>query len=137
VNVIVVDASVALAWCLADEGDEYAERMLARVALETALAPAHWPLEVANGLLSAERRGRIGADDQPTLARLLDGLGVEIVPVELSTVLWSVLDVAREHGLSAYDAAYLDLARFKGLPLATLDVPLRDACRSAGVEVAA
>lgn len=134
---IVVDASIALAWCLADEADDLAEHILERVTLESAIAPAHWPLEVANGLLSAERRGRITADDQPDLARLLDGLGIEVVPVELSTAQWSVLDVAREHGLSAYDAAYLDLARFKGLQLATLDGGLRDACRSAGVELAA
>jgi predicted nucleic acid-binding protein len=134
--VIVVDASIALAWCMADEQDDVAELILERVAREPAIAPAHWPLEVANGLLSAERRGRITDDEQAHVARLLDGLGIEVVPVELSTARWSVLDAAREHGLSAYDAAYLDLARFKGLPLATLDGPLREACRSAGVVLA-
>ncbi len=132
---IVVDASIAVAWCLGDEADEYAERMLARVASETAIAPAHWPLEVANGLLTAQRRGRIGADELPRVGQLLNGLGVEIVPVELSSAL-GALETAQEHQLSAYDAVYVDLAQFRGLPLATLDNPLAAACRRAGVEVA-
>lgn len=134
---IVVDASVTLAWCLADEADEYAERMLDRVAAETAIAPAHWPLEVANGIRTAERRGRLEASDVARVGQLLGGLGIEIVPVELTTAMWTVLDTARELELSTYDAVYLDLARFKNLPLATLDDALRVACGRAGVEVAA
>ena len=132
---IVVDASIALAWCLGDEADEYAERMLDRVARDTAIAPAHWSLEVANGLLTAQRRGRIGADELPRVTQLLHGLGVEILPVELSTAL-GALETAQQHQLSAYDAVYLDLAQFRGLPLATLDGPLTAACRRAGVETA-
>lgn len=132
---IVVDASVALAWCLADEADEYAERTLERVVGEGAAAPAHWPIEVANGLLAAERRGRIDEADLARVSKLLNDLGIEIVPVELTTAL-SVLETARAHDLSAYDAAYLDLAAFRGLPLATLDRPLVTACRNAGVELA-
>jgi predicted nucleic acid-binding protein len=134
--VIIVDASVTLAWCLADEADEYAERMLERVVAESAAAPAHWPLEVANGIRNAERRNRLAEDEVGDVARLLDNLAVEVVPVELTTALWSVLDLAREHNLSAYDAGYLGLARHRGLPLATLDDTLRAACGRAGVEVA-
>ena len=91
---IVVDASIAIAWCLGDEADEYAERMLDRVARETAIAPAHWPIEVANGLRTAERRGRLNADELGRAGKLLNDLGVEIVPVELSTALLA-LDAAR------------------------------------------
>jgi predicted nucleic acid-binding protein len=133
--VIIVDASIALAWCLGDEADDYAERMLDRVARETAVAPAHWPIEVANGLRSAERRGRLSTDELPRVGKLLNDLGVEIVPVELNTAFWA-LDTARTHDLSAYDAVYLDLALSRGLPLATLDGPLAAACRKAGVELA-
>jgi predicted nucleic acid-binding protein len=134
--VIVVDASVTLAWCLADEADEYAERMLDRVVQEGASAPAHWPLEVANGLRSAERRGRLAEGDVTRARQLLADLGIEVVPVELSTATGTVLETAREHGLSAYDAAYLDLAYFRSVPLATIDEPLRQACQQAGLEVA-
>ena len=132
----VVDASVALAWCLGDEQDELAERVLARVAADGAAAPAHWPMEVANGLWAAERRGRIDRDDAGRARRLLVDLDVEIVPVELATAAGAVLDTARELGLSVYDATYLDLARFREVPLATLDAHLADACRTAGVPLA-
>jgi len=133
--VIVVDASVALAWCLGDEADEYAEHILDRVVREKAIAPAHWPVEVANGLLTAERRGRISSNELPRLVKLLSDLGVDVVPVELTTAL-GTLETARTHDLSAYDAVYLDLALFRDLPLATLDGPLAAACRNAGVELA-
>jgi len=131
---IIVDASVTLAWCLADEADAYAEEILERVVDEGAAAPAHWPLEVANGLRSAERRGRLSEEDLAQVRSLLAGLGIEVVPVELSTAAGTVLDAARRHGLSAYDAAYLDLAAFRAVPLATIDGPLREACTRAGVE---
>ena len=128
---IVVDASVALAWCLADEADEYAERVLERVSREGAVAPAHWPMEVVNGLRSAERRGRLKPDELPRLGRLVADLGVQILPVELTTALLA-LDTAREHDLSVYDAVYLDLALFRNVPLATLDDRLARACEQAG-----
>ena len=132
---IVVDASVTLAWCFGDEESSYANAVLDRVVNEGATAPAHWPLEVANALIAAERRSRIDEEGIADASRLLDRLGIEIVPVELMTATWSVLDTARAHALSAYDAAYLDLARFRGIPLATLDEKLRGACRSTSVDL--
>ena len=133
---IVVDASIALAWCLGDEEDESAERALDRVVMEGAIAPAHWPLEVTNGLLAAERRGRLTAVDANRAARLLVELGIEIIPVEVGTAVHGVLESARSNGLTAYDACYLDLANHRDLPLATLDGDLRRACSDAGVELA-
>lgn len=130
---IIVDASITLAWCLADEADDYAERVLELVGSESAAAPAHWPLEVANGLLTAERKGRISPGEIDDVAIMLNRLGIEVVPVELSTSLWTVLETAREHQLSEYDAAYLDLARFRNVALATLDESLRVASTQAGV----
>jgi predicted nucleic acid-binding protein len=135
--VIIVDASIALAWCLGDEGDDLAERVLDSVAAEGAAAPSHWVVEVANGLLSAERRGRLDPDATERARRLLNDLDVEIVPVELSTATGSVLDLARRHGLTAYDAAYLGLAWFRAVPLATLDDDLAKACLAEAVELAA
>jgi predicted nucleic acid-binding protein len=134
--VIVVDASVALAWCLSDEEDELAEQILLHVAADGGVAPAHWPLEVANGLLAAERRGRLDAEDTERARRMLGDLEIDVVPVELATAAGMVLDTARSTGLSAYDAAYLDLARYRGLELATLDADLADAARAAGVAIA-
>lgn len=130
----VIDASVTLAWCFADESSEAADAVLERLQDESALAPAHWPLEVANALWTAERRGRLTASDRPRLHSLLAGLPVDIAPVELSTALWGVSETARAYDLSAYDAAYLDLALVRGLRLATVDDRLRAACLKAGVQ---
>ena len=131
----VIDASITLAWCFDDESSETADRVLERLETETALAPAHWPLEVANAIRTAERRGRLGPHDLSRLRGLLGALPVEIAPVELATAVWGVLEVAMDHNLTAYDAAYLDLARVRALPLATVDARLRAACREAGVDV--
>lgn len=128
----VVDASVALAWCFEDEASSDAEASLERLLAEGAIAPAHWPLEIANALRSAERRGRVAESDMAKLRAMLISLPVEVVPVELSTAL-SVIDTARTHDLSAYDATYLHLAEVRGLGLATIDERLRTACQSAGV----
>jgi predicted nucleic acid-binding protein len=133
----VVDASVVLAWCFEDESSADADRVLARLASEDAIAPAHWPLEIANALRTAERRGRLGHSELPRLRALLAALPVEIAPVELATATGSVLDAARSYDLTAYDAAYLDLASVRALPLATTDDRLRAACERAGVELVA
>ncbi len=131
----VIDASVTLAWCFEDESSVDADRVLARLEDEEALAPAHWPLEVANALRTAERRGRLDAAELPRLRALLTALPVEVAPVELTTATGGVLEAARTYDLTAYDAAYLDLAAIRGLPLATVDDRLRAACARAGVEV--
>ncbi len=129
----VIDASVALAWCFEDEFSEEADAVLDRLEHESALAPAHWPLEVANALRTAEKRGRIGATDLPRLRALLAALPIEIAPIDLAVAIGGVLEAARACDLTAYDAAYLNLAADRALPLATGDVRLRDACSRAGV----
>ena len=131
----VIDASVTLAWCFEDESSAEADRVLARLEQEEALAPAHWPLEVANALRTAERRGRMDAAELPRLRALLAALPVEVAPLELTTATGGVLEAARTYDLTAYDAAYLDLAAIRGLPLATVDARLRAACARAGIDV--
>jgi predicted nucleic acid-binding protein len=131
----VIDASVTLAWCFDDESSVDADRVLARLEHEEALAPAHWPLEIANALRTAEQRGRMDATELPRLRALLAALPVEVVPVELTSATGTVLEAARTYDLTAYDAAYLDLAAIRGLPLATVDKRLRAAGGRAGVEV--
>lgn len=131
----VVDASVTLAWCLADESSELADRALARLEREEAVAPAVWPLEVANGLRTAERRGRLELADLTRVRGMLGSLPVQVEAVQLETALGEITDLARQLDLTAYDAAYLSLAARRGLPLATVDDRLRQACVRAGVEI--
>jgi predicted nucleic acid-binding protein len=128
----VVDASVVLAWSFDDEQSVYAETVVGRMLTEGGIAPAHWPLEVANAIRSAERRGRIASTDIPKVLALLQGLPVEIVPVELGTSL-GLLEMAGAHDLSIYDAVYVELAAFRGLDLATIDERVAAACRTVGV----
>ncbi|MDA8199958.1 MAG: type II toxin-antitoxin system VapC family toxin [Thermaerobacter sp.] len=124
----VMDASSTLAWCFSDEEGASPLPELAVVV------PALWALEVANGLMTGERRGRITSAAATALVPVLqDALAVEIDTE--ADVFRSVLPIAREYGLSIYDATYLELALRRFLPLITLDRRLQEAAAAAGVEI--
>ena len=129
----VIDASVALAWSLKDEASVLADEVLDAIDSGSGHAPAVWPFEVANALLNAERRKRITAGAPKRLLDALSTLAIEIDPLMTLEHLDAELTLAREHGLSIYDASYLSLALRFGLPLATLDERLRTAAVHAGV----
>jgi predicted nucleic acid-binding protein len=129
----VVDASLALAWHFEDELSEYADRVLDRLREDRAVVPSIWPLEVANGLLVAERRGRLSPARLARAVDLFQQLPIFVFEVGAQVALGSVLELGHVHGLSAYDAAYLELAMREGLPLATQDDALRVAAERAGV----
>ena len=129
----VVDASVALAWCFEDEATPYAESVLDRLQQTEAVVPAIWPLEIANVLLTAQRRQRLTEAQTVRLAQLLRGLPITIDTEGLTQALGSTLSLGREYGLSAYDTSYLELAMRQGLSLATQDAALRQAAARAGV----
>lgn len=131
----VLDASVALAWCFADEGSEPADRVLERLDREEAMAPSIWALEVANALRTAERRERLDRADVAQVRELLVSLPIAIEPVSLGAALNEVTDLARHLDLSAYDASYVELAARHGVALATVDERLRQACTKAGVHL--
>lgn len=133
---LALDASVALAWCFADEASDVADRALDRLDQEGALVPAIWPLEVANGLRTAERRGRLDLADLQRVRALLVSLPVQVETDDLDAALGEISDLARNLDLTAYDAAYLALAARRGLELATIDDRLIRACRLAGVRLA-
>jgi len=129
----VIDASVTLAWYFEDEEHSYAHRVLGLLDGEGAVVPGIWCLEVANGLAVAERRGRLSTADVSRVVSLLLGLPITVEDTTASRALGRVLELAREQGLSAYDATYLELAMQQGLSLATQDAALREAAARAGV----
>ena len=133
----IVDWSVVMAWCFLDEATPYAMGILERLRESTALAPALWRLESANALLVAERRRRITQKQAVDLAAFLTALPIGDDMDAVSRGLGAVLDLARAHGLSVYDAAYLEVAIRLGLPLATLDRTLRNSAKRAGVALLA
>lgn len=131
----VLDASTALVWCLDDEADARADSVLTRIGQEPAVTPAVWPLEVTNGLRSAERRGRIDERDLPSARQILLALPIQVEDISLARALADVLPLARALAISAYDASYVDLALRHGLPLATLDEQLSRAAVAAGAQL--
>ena len=133
-DAFVVDASVSAAWFLPDEATPATEAALQATAAQDVWVPALWLLEIGNLLLSAQRRKRITADKRRELAAAAGALRLK---VDREPVAIAVLDeLAARFGLSAYDAAYLELALRRGLPLATLDDTLMAAMVKAGVAAA-
>ena len=132
---IVLDASVAMAWCFEDETTPYTEAVLRRVREESALAPAVWPLELVNTLLVGERNGRHSAEHSMAFMRLISELPIRIESVELAEAFNPVAALGREHQLSSYDASYVWLATKEGLSLATLNQRVRQACERIGVSL--
>jgi predicted nucleic acid-binding protein len=132
-SAIVLDGSVALAWCFADETDSYADAVARSSPHLQIVVPVLWYLEVANALLAGERRRRCTSADTVRWMGFL-GLLPVVVDEETAPRAWTdTLLLARAHGLSVYDAAYLELALRRRLPLATLDRALKKAAKKAGV----
>lgn len=132
----VLDASVALSWAFADEGGGVSTHALERLHDDEAFVPALWGLEVANGLLTAERRSRITAAEAADFCRLLLSLPVAVDPAERRRSFDVLAPLARARDLTSYDSAYLELAARLAAPLATLDGKLQDAARDAGIALA-
>jgi predicted nucleic acid-binding protein len=107
--------------------------VLERLAQASAVVPVLWPLEVASALLMGERRKRSTEAESRKWVSILASLPIAVDP-DSNAHAWSdTLDLARGHGLTAYDAAYLELAIRRGLPLATIDTKLKGAAEAVGV----
>jgi predicted nucleic acid-binding protein len=130
-SVVVLDAPVALVWAMHDEFSVYAKHVLQHLRSEKAIVPAIWPLEVMNGVLFAERGGRIHAAERIRFFELVEQLSIEIVEVSLKTSYESVYPLAIEYRLATYDASYLWLTSVREAKLATLDEKMRRAAKAA------
>lgn len=135
-NRFVLDCSVTMTWCYEDEADTRADRLLESMSSATACVPCLWALEVANVLLVGERMGRLTEADVSRFLSRIGELPIEQEPILDSERVNAIMSLARRYGLSAYDAAYLELAIRLDVPLATLDDKLRDAAQRAGVPLA-
>ena len=126
----VLDSSVTMAWVLRDEQSAQAGAALEQVAEIGGIAPALWWVEVRNVLVIAECRGRLTQEDTAAAVQAIDALGIHLDHAPDNA---SLLRLARTHGLSAYDALYLELAVRQQRPLATLDHKLRAAAQAEGI----
>jgi predicted nucleic acid-binding protein len=130
---MVLDCSIVMAWYFADERSDYADAVARQLPDWSAYVPSSWPLEVANVLIMGERRGR---STQAQAAKLIESLAALPITIDDETNLhaWhTTVNLARAQTLTAYDAAYLELAMRRGLPLASLDAKLNAASKAVGV----
>ena len=130
---LVIDSSISIAWCFPDEQDEYSQIVLDALASEQAHVPDLWHHEVANTLIVGERRKRSTQANTVTWLGFLSSLPIAVDDETKAHAFGNALSLARDHNLSAYDAAYLELALRRGLPLATLDDKLKAAAQAGGV----
>ena len=126
----VLDASAAAAWCFADEETPAANRALDRLQRDEAIVPSLWWFEIRNVLIVNERRGRLAADDTAAFLQELERLPIRTDndPGERLG-----LALARRHGLTFYDAAYLEISVRMDAPLATIDRALQAAAQAEGI----
>jgi predicted nucleic acid-binding protein len=132
---LIIDCSITMAWCFADEATVETARVQDRLVVEAAFVPSHWSLEVVNVLVMAERRKRIITADATSFLQLLSTLDIQADHETSARAFDHLPPPCRGHGLSSYDAAYLELALRKRLPLASLDDDLRQAAIGLGIPV--
>jgi predicted nucleic acid-binding protein len=123
-------------WCFENTSTPYAEEVLEQLLVgQQAHVPVLWLYEVVSVLAKAQRSGSITADKAHGFLEDIRSLNITVDDESFGHIFGDVHKLAVEHGLSGYDAAYLELAIRQGLPLATLDEDLEKAARIAGVEL--
>lgn len=132
-NFFVLDCSVTMAWCFENQVTNYTEKVFDSLKSTKAIVPEIWHLEVCNVLLKAERYKIITNLQAIEFIEALDLLPIKVDESEIGKAMHLIIEIAREFKLSAYDAAYLELAMRKKLPISTLDKALRKAANNAGV----
>lgn len=130
-----MDASVVGCWSLPDEDDPEGDRLLAAASRGTLAVPFHFPAEIGNLVLTAERRRRITPEQARAARQAMATLSFDIDPGDFNTV-WGAYPLSVRHDLTLYDALYLELALRLNLPLATFDAALRRAAEAEGVRPA-
>jgi predicted nucleic acid-binding protein len=132
---VVIDCSITMSWCFPDEAEPASLGVFDKLRTEAVLVPDLWFLEVTNVLSIAERRKRIPPEKSAAFILLLNTLNIEVDHESSSRAFEHILPLCRQHGLTSYDVAYLELALRRRLPLASLDTPLRAAAKKLGVKL--
>jgi predicted nucleic acid-binding protein len=127
----VFDASVCVAWCFDDETTEWvANLFLPLTSADRIIVPAHWPVEIANTFLQAQRRKRVTTYQIEGFWSQLARLPFAVEPPLITSQAKDVLRLSEKHSLTAYDGAYLELAKRDRIALATLDTQLASAAKN-------
>ena len=132
----VADSSVALAWILQNQATDATRSLLLEIREgASVVVPSLWFFEVANALVIATRRKLISAADRQAATAFYAGLRLESDDGGSERAMSATSDLALQYGLTVYDAAYLELARRRALPLATRDATLQAAAKKCKVEL--
>jgi len=132
---LVLDSSATLAWIYSDETTHEIRGVFDAVADRGAFVPSLWRLEVANSLTGAMRRGRIDAEFRRAALADLACLDITVDADTDSNAWGATLELADRFRMTVYDAAYVELAGRRGLPLATLDEEMRAAGAAIGLRL--
>jgi len=132
---LVLDSSVTLAWVYSDETTKPVRRVFDLITSNGAWVPALWRLEVANILEMGVRRGRNDAAFRDSTLADLSLLPITLDAETDRQASGATLQLAARHRLTLYDAAYLELALRRSLPMATLEIDLRTAAQAEGVKL--
>ena len=130
---LVLDADIALGWCFEDRGDAYSDSVLEALREERGFVPGHWMLELTNVLQGAQKRQILSEADVGHFLELVRELPIETDGETALRAGDQTRLLARSHGLSTYEAAYLELAMRRSASLATRNAGLRAAARRCGV----
>jgi predicted nucleic acid-binding protein len=133
----VLDNSITMRWYFADGSPQeltYATRVLEAMKTNEAVVPSLWGLEVANVLVRSEDKGLATEARSEAFVGMLQRMNISVDSATFAQALAGTMQIARRYKLSAYDAAYLEIALREGLSLATLDEALLEAAERAGVE---
>ena len=131
----VIDSSIGISWVHAEQATVESDALLRQVGVGLLfLVPPLWFCETANILLVLQRRKKISASDRATYLRSLEGLTLQIDDEAPLIAYHAVSDLADKHGLTVYDATYLELALRRKLGLATRDEALRRVAKNLGIK---
>ncbi|MBI3863841.1 MAG: type II toxin-antitoxin system VapC family toxin [Planctomycetia bacterium] len=122
---IIADISVVLAWRFEEKQTEQALDVLRLIEREGLLVPSLWWSELENGILMGERRGRTTAEDSAAFVKLVRALPIRTDAAPRHQISDDIIDIGRRHQLTAYDAAYVELAMREGAVLASFDAAIR------------
>jgi len=126
---IVLDASLFIAWLVTEELPSANTRIYETVPANVLVVPSHWPIEISNALRSRMRAGQLSVTEFQSIMERFDQLTVHVhPPLELDEIL-PFANFALTHNLTTYDAAYVQLALGRNIPLATLDRAMRTAAQ--------
>ena len=134
-QVFVIDASVGFAWLHPAQATPETEKLLEQVGNGAqVVVPSLWFIEIANSLLVLQRRKKLTADERKSALETLGALNLTVDEESAREAFRKVSELAEKHGLTAYDAVYLELALRRKLPLASRDESLRQAAKHCGLK---